>query len=77
MNHLDYLIKEIDILPANDFIYLWDNMQEKMKRIFIMQFPQVEKRPYELWKGEFTVTNAFFEPLPDELIDLFDGKETN
>lgn len=25
------------------------------------------------WAGKFEVTEAFFEPLPDELIDAFEG----
>ena len=31
------------------------------------------KRPIGLGKGEFTVTEKFFEPLPDDLLDLFNG----
>ncbi len=32
------------------------------------------KRPIGLAKGEFTVGPEFFEPLPDDLLDLFEGK---
>jgi hypothetical protein len=31
-------------------------------------------RPYGLAKGKFHVPDAFFEPLPDELLDAFEGK---
>ena len=33
-----------------------------------------KRRPIGLAKGEFTVTPAFFEPLPDDLLDAFDGR---
>lgn len=31
-------------------------------------------RPIGLGKGEFVVGSEFFEPLPDDLLDLFEGK---
>jgi antitoxin (DNA-binding transcriptional repressor) of toxin-antitoxin stability system len=31
------------------------------------------ERPIGLAKGEFEVPEAFFEPLPDEIIDAFEG----
>jgi len=31
-------------------------------------------RPIGLGKGTFAVPDSFFEPLPDELLDLFEGK---
>jgi antitoxin (DNA-binding transcriptional repressor) of toxin-antitoxin stability system len=31
------------------------------------------KRPIGLAKGEFEVTPEFFEPLPDEMLDAFNG----
>jgi antitoxin (DNA-binding transcriptional repressor) of toxin-antitoxin stability system len=33
-----------------------------------------EPRPIGLFKGQFEVGDAFFEPLPDDLLDLFEGK---
>lgn len=32
------------------------------------------RRPLGLYKGQFKVTEAFFDPLPDDLLDLFEGK---
>lgn len=32
-----------------------------------------EPRPIGLYKGTFEVTDAFFEPLPDDLLDAFEG----
>ena len=33
------------------------------------------KRPVGLAKGTFEVPGEFFEPLPPELVDSFDGKD--
>ena len=35
--------------------------------------PRKEKRPVGLAKGTFTVPPSFFEPLPDEVLDAFEG----
>ena len=31
------------------------------------------KRPIGLAKGEFSVPKSFFEPLPDDILDAFEG----
>lgn len=33
-----------------------------------------EPRPIGLAKGTFEVPESFYEPLPEELLDLFEGK---
>ena len=33
-----------------------------------------QPRPLGLARGEFTIPEAFFEPLPDGLLDAFEGK---
>ncbi|MGB0061110.1 type II toxin-antitoxin system Phd/YefM family antitoxin [Candidatus Binatus sp.] len=38
--------------------------------------PPRGKRPIGLYKGQFTVPPSFFEPLPDWLLDAFEGKES-
>jgi antitoxin (DNA-binding transcriptional repressor) of toxin-antitoxin stability system len=42
----------------------------------ITLLPQARTRPRTigLAKGRFTVPRSFFEPLPDELIEAFEGK---
>jgi antitoxin (DNA-binding transcriptional repressor) of toxin-antitoxin stability system len=37
--------------------------------------PPSDSRPIGLAKGEFEVGDSFFEPLPDEILDAFYGKE--
>jgi antitoxin (DNA-binding transcriptional repressor) of toxin-antitoxin stability system len=34
-----------------------------------------DRRPLGLAKGEFEVTPAFFEPLPDDILAAFDGDD--
>jgi len=75
MTHIDYLIREIDILPKSDLLLLWENLQKKVQQSLNKENPQPEKRPFALCKGEFKVSSAFFEPLPDEFIDFFEAKE--
>lgn len=36
--------------------------------------PRSEKRPIGLAKGKFTVPPEFFEPLPEEVLQAFDGE---
>ena len=36
---------------------------------------RTEPRKLGLAKGEFEVTDAFFEPLPEELLAAFEGRE--
>ena len=35
---------------------------------------RTDPRPIGLMKGEFAIPDSFFEPLPDDLLDLFEGK---
>ena len=36
--------------------------------------PRCEPRPFGLLAGTFEVPESFFEPLPDELLDAFEGR---
>jgi prevent-host-death family protein len=36
--------------------------------------PATGRRPIGLAKGTFEVSDEFFEPLPEELLDLFEGR---
>jgi hypothetical protein len=36
--------------------------------------PEMKKRPYGLAKGLFKVPDDFDDPLPDEILELFEGK---
>ena len=37
--------------------------------------PQKEPRPVGLLRGRFSVPESFFEPLPDEILAAFEGRE--
>jgi antitoxin (DNA-binding transcriptional repressor) of toxin-antitoxin stability system len=36
--------------------------------------PQTEPRPIGLARGRFAVPPSFFEPLPDQVLDAFEGR---
>ncbi len=38
-----------------------------------LPIPLNNKRPVGLAKGEFIVTDRFFDPLPEDMIDTFNG----
>jgi antitoxin (DNA-binding transcriptional repressor) of toxin-antitoxin stability system len=39
-----------------------------------VQPTRTEPRPIGLYRGQFEVPETFFEPLPDELLDAFEGQ---
>jgi len=41
----------------------------------IAKKPRTKPRPLGLGKGLFTVPDSFFEPLPDDLLDAFEGRD--
>lgn len=38
--------------------------------------PRKDRRPVGLAKGRFEVPAEFFEPLPDDLLDAFEGRQS-
>jgi prevent-host-death family protein len=40
-----------------------------------VQEPRVNERPIGLAVGEFEVPNSFFEPVPPEVADAFEGSD--
>lgn len=36
--------------------------------------PTANKRPIGWLRGQWELPDSFFEPLPDDLLDLFEGK---
>jgi antitoxin (DNA-binding transcriptional repressor) of toxin-antitoxin stability system len=43
--------------------------------ILLADEKHMQKRPIGLAKGQFSVTDSFFEPLSDEIIDSFNGEK--
>jgi hypothetical protein len=43
---------------------------------YVSQNPKLalSARPIGLAKGKFSIPDSFFEPLPEELLDAFEGK---
>ncbi|MDP2902130.1 MAG: DUF2281 domain-containing protein [Methylovulum sp.] len=72
----EQLIEEIKQLPEAklaeiyDFIhYLRLNLHQKK------QGGGIKRRPIGLAKGMFEIPANFFEPLPNEILDTFEGME--
>ena len=53
-----------------DFSDIPELTEEAWKNVVIGKFCQ----PFGLAKAEFRVTKAFFEPLPDDFLNAFEGK---
>jgi len=64
------LSRYLDKLNPGDVILLCRN-DVPVAEMRLVQ-PRTE-RPFGLAKGEFVVPDEFFEPLPDDLLDAFNG----
>ena len=67
MNREQQLIEKWRNLPS-------DKQQQVLKFVESLDKHKLEikQRPFGLCKGEFTVPDDFNEPLPDEILDLFE-----
>jgi hypothetical protein len=54
-------------------IDLWQKIQPQLSPD-LLAGNEKKPRPIGLAKGLWSVTEDFFEPLPDELLDAFEGK---
>jgi len=72
----EQIINEIKQVPNDKLAEIYDLIhyfrigleQEKI----INQRP-MKKRPVGLFKGKFEIPKSFFEPLPDDIINSFEG----
>ncbi|MBF0368335.1 MAG: type II toxin-antitoxin system Phd/YefM family antitoxin [Magnetococcales bacterium] len=69
--HLSSHLKQ---LPPGEIILLTKHGQPIAEVHPLPHLPK-GKRPIGLAKGEFEVTSAFFDPLPDDLTCRFNGGE--
>jgi antitoxin (DNA-binding transcriptional repressor) of toxin-antitoxin stability system len=70
--HLSELLKEVQ---AGQTVVIC-NRNEPVAELKAVPQPMKKPRPIGLAKGQFTVPDSFFEPLPDWLLDAFEGKES-
>jgi antitoxin (DNA-binding transcriptional repressor) of toxin-antitoxin stability system len=68
-----HLSKYLDRLAEGETILLCKR-NSPVAEIRAVPQPRTTKRPIGLAKNKFKVTKAFFKPLPDELIEAFEGK---
>jgi hypothetical protein len=72
----EQLIEEIKQIPAEKLAEAYDLIhyfrlglvQEKLKSA-------IKQRPIGLAKGQFEMPSSFFEPLPDDVLDVFEGNQ--
>ncbi len=69
-----HLSKHLAKLKAGEQIVLCKRNQPVAK-ITALPEPSTRPRPIGLAKGIFTVPRSFFEPLPNELLDAFEGRK--
>ena len=68
-----HLSKYLDQLSAGETIVLCKRNTPVAEIRAIPQARKV-KRPIGLAKNRLKITKSFFKPLPDELLDAFEGK---
>ncbi|MGL5944387.1 MAG: DUF2281 domain-containing protein [Waterburya sp.] len=66
-------VESIEHQPPGNTKYPLTN--EDIDRIIESYRQQNKQRPIGLAKGEFTVPDDFNEPLPDEILDLFNNPQ--
>jgi hypothetical protein len=71
----EQLIEEIKQIPPEKLAEIYDlihyfrlGLTQEKRAVPIL------KRPIGLAKGRFEIPANFFEPLPDDMLDLFEGK---
>ena len=69
---LNGLPKFLALMAKGESILLCDR-NEPVAELRPVRGPAREPRPIGLAKGTFTVPPAFFEALPDDLLDAFDS----
>ena len=67
-----HLSKYLAKLKAGDRILLCKRNKPVAEITLLPEVP-VRPRPIGLAKGKFTVPRSFFEPLPEELLRVFEG----
>jgi len=72
-------MKEIRaVIDKNGSVHLLEPIHLTDARLAIVTVldsaPETGLRPYGLCKGEFVVPDDFDDPLPDFLLDAFEGK---
>lgn len=60
-------------LKPGDRIVLW-HRNRPVAEILPIEEPAAEPRPVGLGKGLADIPDSFFDPLPEEMLDLFDGR---
>lgn len=72
----EQLIEEIKLIPSEKLAEVYDLIH--YFRLGLAQEKQMEKisqRPIGLANGQVAIPASFFEPLPDDILDAFEGRK--
>ena len=75
MSTVEQITEHTRHLPESaqrEILHFVEFILSKYSRAFTLAL--TAKRPIGLAKGEFKLSNTFFEPLPDEMLDAFEGR---
>lgn len=67
------LSEHVARLQRGDRIVLWQH-NRPVAEIQPIEEPPDEPRPVGLGKGLVDIPESFFDPLPEELVNLFEGR---
>lgn len=72
----DRLIEEIKQIPSEKLAEVYDLLHYFRLGLAVEQQASARprQRPIGLAKGAFEIPASFFEPLPDDLLDAFEGR---
>ena len=71
MTTLEKIEEEASELSPAELLEL---VKRLVNRLPSPEFPLKKSRPYALAKGLFEVPASFDDPLPEEILDAFEGK---
>jgi hypothetical protein len=65
----------VDSMTAADRLILCRGDGSAVAEVRLIQGSKRSPRKLDVARGEFQLTDSFFEPLPDDLLDAFEGRE--
>jgi hypothetical protein len=72
----EQLIEEIKQIPNEKLAEIYDLIHYfRLGLILEKQADNISRRPIGLAKGQVEIPVSFFEPLPDDILDAFEGRK--
>lgn len=72
----EQLIEEIKQIPSEKLAEIYDLIHYfRLGLAGDKQIENISQRPIGMAKGQVAIPASFFEPLPDDVLDMFEGKK--